>query len=104
MAVNHLGHFALLGQLLDLLGRESRAARVVCVSSLAHRLGDAQRLLQSLSKAVESKGKGKSKYNAWAAYFDSKLANVLFAKELNRRFQKANALASAVSLHPGHET
>ena len=46
LGVNHLGHFALCGHLLPLLGRSGRAARVVSVSSLAHRLGSGARLLQ----------------------------------------------------------
>eukprot|EP00435_Cladocopium_sp_Y103_P066497 s147_g28.t1 len=95
LGVNHLGHFALCGHLLPLLGRGQRTARIICVSSLGHRLGSAARLLQELeSPDVAS-------YNAWAAYSDSKLANVIFAKELDRRFRAAGAMASAVSLHPG---
>ncbi|CAJ1379013.1 unnamed protein product [Effrenium voratum] len=96
LGVNHLGHFALCGRLLPLLGASAESpCRVVCVSSLAHRLGDMQRLLQELELSDVAS------YNAWAAYSDSKLANVVFAKELNRRFQAAGAVASAVSLHPG---
>ncbi|CAJ1434432.1 unnamed protein product [Effrenium voratum] len=46
LGVNHLGHFALCGRLLPLLGASAESpCRVVCVSSLAHRLGDMQRLL-----------------------------------------------------------
>ncbi|CAL1139109.1 unnamed protein product [Cladocopium goreaui] len=97
LGVNHLGHFALCGHLLPLLGRGGRSARVVCVSSLAHRLGSADRLLQEL----ESPDVALASYNAWAAYSDSKLANVMFAKELDRRFRAAGTKASAVSLHPG---
>ena len=54
LGVNHLGHFALLGQLLHLLGRPARAARVICVSSLAHRLGDVKRLLRALEREEKS--------------------------------------------------
>eukprot|EP00439_Symbiodinium_sp_Y106_P043434 s980_g5.t1 len=93
LGVNHLGHFALAAQLLPLM-REGSPTRIVSVSSLGHRLGDPQRLLQELEGQ-------RSDYNAWAAYSDSKLANVIFAKELDRRLRAAGRRASAVSLHPG---
>lgn len=93
LGVNHLGHFALAAQLLPMM-REGSATRIVSVSSLGHRLGDPRRLLQELEGQ-------RNDYNAWAAYSDSKLANVIFAKELDRRFRAAGRRASAVSLHPG---
>eukprot|EP00913_Durusdinium_trenchii_P013001 g12207.t1 len=73
LAVNHLGHFALVGQLLPLLSQQH--ARVICVSSLAHRLGHPPRLLQELELGPSDA----LRYNAWDAYSDSKLANVTYA-------------------------
>lgn len=87
---NHLGHFALTGRLLPaLLG--APAARVVTVSSLSHRSGTAG-LLQ---------GNPEDGYRPQAAYSNSKLANLLFGVELQRRaVEHASALTSTVA-HPG---
>jgi NAD(P)-dependent dehydrogenase (short-subunit alcohol dehydrogenase family) len=70
---NHLGHFALTGRLLPLL-RSARAPRVVTVSSTAHRIGRIE--LDNLQ--------GERKYRPWRAYGQSKLANLLFALQLQR--------------------
>jgi NAD(P)-dependent dehydrogenase (short-subunit alcohol dehydrogenase family) len=90
-ATNYLGHFALTGLLLPLL-RESRSPRVVQVSSLAHRLG----------KIRFDNLQGERRYGAWAAYSQSKLASLLFARELQRRSdgQGWGLLSSAA--HPGY--
>ena len=88
--VNHLGHFALTGQLLPLLlGREG--ARVVNVSSMAHRQG------------VINFGnlKGEKRYVAFREYGQSKLANLLFSFEMNRRLEAAGQSLIVVSAHPG---
>jgi len=88
--VNHLGHFALTGQLLPLLlGREG--ARVVNVSSMAHRQG------------VINFGnlKGEKRYVAFREYGQSKLANLLFTFELNRRLEATQQSLIAVAAHPG---
>lgn len=90
--VNHLGHFALTGELLPLL-EKAPSARVVVVSSTTH-LGANKELMEGDLMAPEH-------YTQWGAYCQSKLANVLFAKELNRRFQEAGLKATAVSCHPG---
>ena len=71
---NHLSHFALTGLLLPLL-RKAQAPRVVNVSSLAHRGG----------KIDFDNLQGERKYRPWAAYEQSKLANLLFTFELQRR-------------------
>lgn len=97
VGVNHLGHFALTGLLLPLLRSGEGYARVVTVSSKAHLLGDAQGLLRTLSED----GSGDSSYEAWSAYGVSKLANVVFSKELDRRFRLHDIRATAVALHPG---
>ena len=72
--VNHLGHFALTGLLLDILMR-TPASRIVTVSSLYHMFGRI-----NLDNLNAEKG-----YQAGAAYSQSKLANLLFTYELQRR-------------------
>jgi len=87
---NHLGHFALTGLLLPLL-LKSPGARVVTVSSAAHRRGRID--FDNLD--------GRRSYSKWGAYSQSKLANLLFAVELARRLQAAQADAISVACHPG---
>ena len=87
LATNHLGHFALTGLLLPAL-LAARAPRVVAVSSVAHRSGRID--LDDLH--------GERRYGRWAAYGQSKLANLLFARELQRRAGDRLLVASA---HPG---
>lgn len=86
---NHLGHFALTGRLLPLLLR-SAAPRVVVVSSGAHRMGRIR--FDDLQ--------GERSYKPWAAYGQSKLANLLFARELQRRAARTALLVAAA--HPGY--
>lgn len=93
LGVNHLGHFALTGLLLPLLERARGPARVVCLSSTAH-LGATKELMQGDLMAPD-------RYTQWGAYCQSKLANVLFAKELDRRLKMVGARITAVSCHPG---
>merc|ERR1719387_2522680 len=82
-----------MGQMLPLLRQASGIGRVINVSSIGH-YGATKELMAEAVDAPE-------KYTQWGAYSQSKLANVLFAKELDRRF-KANAVnAVAVSCHPG---
>jgi NAD(P)-dependent dehydrogenase (short-subunit alcohol dehydrogenase family) len=87
---NHLGHFALTGRLMDLLVSTPRA-RVVTVSSLTHRMG-------SINFENLNAEKG---YRKMAAYGQSKLANLLFHFELDRRLTAAGAMVSATAAHPG---
>ncbi len=89
-ATNHLGHFALTGLLMDRI-LAADAARVVTVSSLAHKRGLA-RFDESPSAA---------EYKPGRAYDESKLANLLFTYELQRRLEVAGAAAIAVAAHPG---
>ncbi|MCX7706476.1 MAG: oxidoreductase, partial [Anaerolineae bacterium] len=89
--VNHLGHFALTGLLLPLLLR-TPAARVVTVSSGAHVLGRIH--FDDLH--------GERRYHPWAAYAQSKLANLLFAYELQRRLAAAGQRTISVAAHPGY--
>jgi NAD(P)-dependent dehydrogenase (short-subunit alcohol dehydrogenase family) len=87
---NHLGHFALTGLLLPALVA-SPNARVVTVSSQAHRMGrmDFQDLM------------GTKKYRSWGAYGQSKLANLLFTAELQHRVDQAGMSIKAMAAHPG---
>lgn len=86
---NHVGHFMLVTGLLEAL---ADSGRVVMVSSRAHmRAGPEGIELDNLS--------GERGYNPWRAYGQSKLANLLFARELARRFEGSGK--TAYSLHPG---
>lgn len=89
--VNHLGHFALTGRLLPAL-RQSPAARVVTVSSITHRR--ARLPLDDLNWAARP-------YRKAAAYGQSKLANLLFMRELQRKLQAAGLPMLSVAAHPG---
>jgi NAD(P)-dependent dehydrogenase (short-subunit alcohol dehydrogenase family) len=88
---NHLGHFALTGLLLERMqGRED--ARVVTVSSTAHKMGRIR--FENL--------RGERRYFRWFAYCQSKLANVLFARELDKRLRAAGSTVSSLAAHPGY--
>jgi NAD(P)-dependent dehydrogenase (short-subunit alcohol dehydrogenase family) len=87
---NHLGHFALTGLLLPLMSC-SQAARVITVTSMAHRRGRID-----FANLDGSRG-----YSAARAYAQSKLANVLFAYELQRRLSQTGAGQLSVACHPG---
>lgn len=88
--VNHLGHFALTGHLLPML-REQAGARIVNVSSLAHRNG---RIDYDDINATKT-------YRRMARYGMSKLANLLFSYELQRKLSAAGSPAISVACHPG---
>lgn len=86
---NHIGHLMLVKSLIDSL---APAGRVVMLSSSAHRRAPAAGIdFDNLA--------GERSYDAWQAYGRSKLANLLFAKELARRFAGTARTANAV--HPG---
>lgn len=86
---NHIGHFLLVTQLLP---RLAETGRVVMVSSDAHRAAPRGGIdFENLS--------GDRGYNSWTAYGQSKIANLLFAKELSRRLPRPGQSANAV--HPG---
>ena len=88
---NHLGHFALTGLLLDKL-RATEGSRVVNVASMAHRWGAID---------FDDLQWERRRYSKTAAYGQSKLANLLFTYELQRRFDAADAGSIAVAAHPG---
>ena len=87
---NHLGHFALTGLLLPAI-LAVPGARVVTASSLLHRGG----------RIAFDNLDGSRGYRRWSAYNQSKLANLLFAYELQRRFAAGGADALSVGCHPG---
>jgi len=87
---NHLGHFALTGHLNEVLER-TPGSRVHCTSSSAAFSG----------KINFDDLMGESNYSRWAAYGQSKLANAVFATELNHRFEVNQQQTIANSSHPG---
>jgi NAD(P)-dependent dehydrogenase (short-subunit alcohol dehydrogenase family) len=87
-ATNHLGHFALTNLLLPYV-----TDRVVTVSSSAHRIG---RIV------IDDLNWQRRRYRAWAAYGQSKLANLLFTLELQRRLTAAGSSVRAYAAHPGY--
>ena len=90
MGVNHLGHFLLTNLLLDLL-KKSSPSRIVVVSSMVH---------ESFTKEMKFDNINSEKfYDRWDAYSQSKLANVLFARELAERLNGSGVTVN--SLHPG---
>jgi NAD(P)-dependent dehydrogenase (short-subunit alcohol dehydrogenase family) len=89
---NYLGHFALTGLLLDHLAQSPAGARVVTVSSLMHRRGSID-----FGDLMWENG-----YNRTAAYARSKLANLLFAYELDRRMRGSAAPIISLAAHPGY--
>ena len=91
IGTNHLGHFALTGLLLDLLSA-APAGRVVTVSSIAHRMGNLRFEDMQWQK----------KYSRWLAYGQSKLANLVFARDLQRRLQRDGSGVISVAVHPGY--
>jgi len=91
LGTNHLGHFALTGLLLgQMQGRED--ARVVTVSSTAHKFG----------RVNFDNLQGERRYFRWWAYGQSKLANVLFMLELDRRLRAAGSPIESLGAHPGY--
>lgn len=90
--VNHLAHFALTGHLLPKL-LVTQNSRVVTVTSIGHKLGKGELFLDDINA---EKG-----YHPRRRYYASKLANLLFTYELDRRLRQKNASVMAVACHPG---
>ena len=88
-ATNHLGHFALTQKLIGVMPNDS-ASRIVSVSSLAHR--------RSVINYSDINCEGAA---GLIAYGQSKLANLLFADELDRRLRKAGKKLQSLAAHPG---
>jgi NAD(P)-dependent dehydrogenase (short-subunit alcohol dehydrogenase family) len=93
LATNHLGHFALTGLLLGRL-LDTPGSRVVTVSSNGHKMGDGVMHFEDLQL---TRG-----YKPWPAYYQSKLANLLFTYGLQRRLTGAGADTMALAAHPGN--
>ena len=89
-ATNHLGHFAITARLMPLL-TAAENARVVTVSSIAHKYGKVN--VDDLQSA--------KRYEGWSAYGTTKLANLLFAYELARRASAQKLNLISVAAHPG---
>jgi NAD(P)-dependent dehydrogenase (short-subunit alcohol dehydrogenase family) len=90
---NHLGHFALTGLLFPQLAA-AESARVVTVASQAHRYAGTVPLTDPRVPA--------RRYRKWKAYAQSKLANLLFAFELDRRCRALGTSVTSVAAHPGY--
>jgi NAD(P)-dependent dehydrogenase (short-subunit alcohol dehydrogenase family) len=88
IGTNHLGHFALTGLLLPKI-----TDRVVTLSSFAHRTGKI--ILDDLNYE-------RRRYGRWSAYGQSKLANLIFAYELQRRLTAAGSAVKSIAAHPGY--
>jgi NAD(P)-dependent dehydrogenase (short-subunit alcohol dehydrogenase family) len=93
LGTNHFGHFALTGLLLPALAT-APSARVVTLSSTLHSMGKID--FEDLNSA--------RKYSRYAAYGRSKLANLLFTAELERRAVAAGVRVRAYAAHPGYSS
>ena len=87
---NHLGHFTLLAKMFPYLNEN---AKVINVSSLAYQIAGKGLDLGNLN--------GEKEYGAWSSYGQSKLENILFTQELQRRADAAGVPLTATCLHPG---
>mgnify|MGYP000843856590 CR=1 FL=1 len=93
LGTNHLGHFALSGLL-----RNKVQERIVSVSSQAHRFGN---FGDGSKETIRDRALAKGEYKPWGAYGASKLANLLFINELQRRSIKNDWNINAYAAHPG---
>ena len=94
IGTNHLGHFAFAGLIADRV-----KSRVVSIASQAHRMGS---FGDGSTDAIRDICLGRNKYQPWGAYGASKLANLLFTFELQRRATMNNYLFNAFAAHPGY--
>ena len=88
---NHLGHFALTGLLIDVM-INTGSGRIVNVSSMAHKAGKID--FDDLQWDTRQ-------YKPWQAYGDSKIANLYFTSELQRRLNEKGAAVKVTAAHPG---
>lgn len=92
IGTNHLGHYALTGQLIELI-KKTPKSRIVNISSSAHKWGKID-----FDNLLFENGKG---YTPMKAYSTSKLSNLLFTYELQRKFDAAGVHSMALAAHPG---
>ncbi|PRW05915.1 retinol dehydrogenase 12-like [Chlorella sorokiniana] len=92
IGTNHFGHFYLTQLLLPKMKASGGPGRIVAVSSTAHTMGKLD---------VEDLNWERRKYSAWGSYGQSKLANILFVKELAHRLGLEGSPLAAFALHPG---
>ena len=99
LGTNHLGHFALTAQLWSAL-MKSENPRVVTVSSNAHKMSQMKLGQMHWDDLMSEK-----RYSAWGAYAQSKLANLLFAFELQRRATSGKKINfKSIAAHPGYSS
>jgi NAD(P)-dependent dehydrogenase (short-subunit alcohol dehydrogenase family) len=91
IGTNHLGPFLLTSLLMPSL-RRANAGRIVTVSSVGHRWGSVDPTDLNWERR---------RYSRWPAYFQSKLANLLFTYELDRRLQANGSSIASLAAHPG---
>lgn len=91
LGVNHLGHFALTGQLIDLI-LKTKDSRIVNVASIAHKSG----------KFDWSDLMSEKKYGRFSTYARSKLANLLFTIKLQQKLNQVKENVKAIAVHPGY--
>jgi NAD(P)-dependent dehydrogenase (short-subunit alcohol dehydrogenase family) len=91
LGTNLLGHFALTARLIDLM-QDRGDARVVTLSSNAHKMG----------RINFDDLQSKRRYTRWGAYGQSKLADLMFALELDRRLRAGDSTVKSVAAHPGY--
>jgi NAD(P)-dependent dehydrogenase (short-subunit alcohol dehydrogenase family) len=91
LGTNHLGHFALTGRLLGAM-KDRPDARVVTLSSNAHKMG----------RINFDDLQSQRRYTRWGAYGQSKLADLLFALELDRRLRAGGWTVKSMAAHPGY--
>lgn len=97
MATNHLGHFLLANLLKDRI-----SSRVVTVSSTAHRMGEfGDGSLEEITRRITAEGIRDS-YAPWKVYGTSKLANMLFGFDLERRARSSGLRFTSLVVHPGY--
>lgn len=90
LATNHLGHFLFAGLLFDLV--ENAEGRIVVVCSIAHKYGQ-----MNFDDLMLTRN-----YTPSVAYFQSKLANLMFALELDRRLKAKRSTVTCIACHPGY--
>jgi len=95
MAINHLGHFLLTSLLWENL-EQAANPRVISLSSTVHRRGKLE--TASVSEITDS---DRASYDRWQRYADTKLACLLFARELDIRAKQAKSKVISIAAHPG---